>query len=92
MKKNQLMMLWKNRDLRSRLFVVMGIFVVYSLLTHVPAPVPNVQKLQLFLTSFFSQSPILGFANLFTGGALANFSIIAMGIGPYITASIVVQL
>lgn len=92
MKRSQLRMLWKNRDLRSRLFVVMGIFVVYSLLTHVPAPVPNVQKLQIFLNSFFNQSPILGFANLFTGGALSRFSIIAMGIGPYITASIVVQL
>lgn len=92
MKTGQLKIFWKNRDLRSRLFVVMGILVVYSLLTHVPAPVPNVQKLQSFLLSFFNSSPVLGFTNLFTGGALGRFSIIAMGIGPYITASIIVQL
>lgn len=84
--------LWKNKELRTRLLVVLGILVGYSILTHVPAPVPDTAKLQTFLLSFFARSPILGFANLFTGGALGNFSIIAMGIGPYITASIVVQL
>jgi len=92
MKKDSLKLFWRNRDLRNRLFVVLGILVVYSLMTHVPAPVPDVKRLQTFLLSVFSQSPVLGFANLFTGGALANFSIIAMGIGPYITASIIVQL
>lgn len=92
MKKDALKMFWKNRELRARLFVVLGILVVYSLLTHVPAPVPDIERLQTFLLSAFNQTPILGFANLFTGGALANFSIIAMGIGPYITASIIVQL
>ncbi len=85
-------LLWRNKELRKRLFVVMGILVGYSILTHVPAPVPDTAKLLAFLLSFFARSPILGFANLFTGGALGNFSIIAMGIGPYITASIVVQL
>lgn len=92
MKKDTLKLFWRNRDLRNRLFVVLGILVVYSLMTHVPAPVPDAKRLQTFLLSVFSQSPVLGFANLFTGGALANFSIIAMGIGPYITASIIVQL
>lgn len=92
MKADKLKIFWRNRDLRSRTLVVLGIFLVYSLLTHVPAPVPNVQRLQSFLVSFFNSSPVLGFTNLFTGGALGRFSIIAMGIGPYITASIIVQL
>lgn len=92
MKLDKLKLLWRSKDLRKRLFVVLAILLVYSFLTNIPAPVPDIQKLQAFLLSFFNQSPILGFANLFTGGALAHFSIIAMGIGPYITASIVVQL
>ncbi|MEI7818885.1 MAG: preprotein translocase subunit SecY [bacterium] len=92
MNRSNISLLWKNKDLRKRLIVIAGILIVYSLLTHVPAPVPDTKKLQAFLLSFFSRTPILGFANLFTGGALANFSVIAMGIGPYITASIVVQL
>ncbi|MBP9827147.1 preprotein translocase subunit SecY [Candidatus Saccharibacteria bacterium] len=90
--REKLTTLWKTPDLRSRLFVVLGILLAYSLLSHIPAPVPDIKRLQTFLLSFFNQTPVLGFANLFTGGALANFSIIAMGIGPYITASIVVQL
>lgn len=92
MNRKNLPLIWKNRELRKRLFVVLGILVVYSLLTHVPAPVANPKELQTFLVSLFGRTPLLGLANLFTGGALANFSIISMGIGPYITASIVVQL
>jgi len=92
MNRSNISLLWKDKALRKRIFVIAGILIVYSLLTHVPAPVPDSKSLQAFLLSFFSRTPILGFANLFTGGALANFSIIAMGIGPYITASIIVQL
>lgn len=92
MNRKSLPLIWKNRELRKRLFVVLGILVVYSLLTHVPAPVANPKELQTFLVTLFGRTPLLGLANLFTGGALANFSIISMGIGPYITASIVVQL
>lgn len=92
MNRSNINQLWKNKDLRKRIFVIAGILIVYSLLTHIPVPVPDSKRLQTFLLSFFSRTPILGFANLFTGGALSNFSIIAMGIGPYITASIVVQL
>lgn len=85
-------LVWKNRDLRKRLFVILIILATYSLLTHVPAPIANTKELQTYLVSFFSRTPLLGLANLFTGGALANFSIISLGIGPYITASIIVQL
>lgn len=92
MNRSNISQLWKNKELRKRLLVIAGILVIYSLLTHIPVPVPDSKRLQTFLLSFFSRTPILGFANLFTGGALSNFSIIAMGIGPYITASIVVQL
>ncbi len=84
--------LYKNKDLRKRLFVVIGILAAYSLLSHVPVPVPDTAKLQSFLIRLFQSNPLLGFANLFTGGALSSFSILLMGLGPYINASIIIQL
>lgn len=84
--------LYKNKDLRRRILVVLAIFAVYSLLSHVPVPVPDTAKLQSFLLRLFQSNPLLGFANLFTGGALSSFSILLMGLGPYINASIIIQL
>lgn len=84
--------MYKNKELRKRLFVVIGILAAYSLLSHVPVPVPDTAKLQSFLVRLFQSNPLLGFANLFTGGALSNFSILLMGLGPYINASIIIQL
>lgn len=84
--------LYKNKDLRKKLIVVLAILAVYSLLSHVPVPVPDTAKLQNFLLQLFASNPLLGFANLFTGGALSNFSILLMGLGPYINASIIIQL
>lgn len=83
---------YKNKDLRRRVGIILLVLLFYSLLTHVPVPVPQASKLQSFLLSLFSQNPLLGFANLFTGGAMTNFSIIMMGLGPYINASIIIQL
>lgn len=84
--------LYKNKDLRRRILIVFGILAVYSLLSHVPVPVPDTAKLQSFLLKLFQSNPLLGFANLFTGGALSSFSILLMGLGPYINASIIIQL
>ena len=83
---------YKNRDLRRRLLIVIGIITIYSLLTHVPVPVANTTSLQSFLLQLFNNTPILGFANIFSGGALASFSIVLMGLGPFINASIIMQL
>ncbi|MDQ5943571.1 MAG: Protein translocase subunit SecY [Patescibacteria group bacterium] len=84
--------MYKNKDLRKRLIIVLAILAIYSLLAHVPVPVPDTGKLQNFLLQLFQSNPLLGFANLFTGGALSNFSILLMGLGPYINASIIIQL
>ncbi len=83
---------YKNKDLRKRLLILVAVLIVYSFITHVPVPVPDTVKLQSFLLRLFQQSPLLGFANLFSGGAMTNFSIILMGLGPYINASIIIQL
>ena len=84
--------MYKNKDLRNRLLIVIGILAIYSLLSHIPVPVPDTAKLQSFLLRLFQSNPLLGFANLFTGGALSSFSILLMGLGPYINASIIIQL
>jgi preprotein translocase subunit SecY len=83
---------WRSSDLRKRILVVLGLLVLFRILAHVPVPVPNNIALAAFLRRIFSGSQLLGFANLFSGGALANFSIIMMGVGPYINASIIIQL
>lgn len=79
-------------ELRKRIAVVIGLLIVYRFLSYIPVPVPDNAELTAFLTRLFNSSQLLGFANLFTGGALANFSITLMSVGPFINASIIIQL
>jgi preprotein translocase subunit SecY len=89
---NHLLKAYKSPSLRRRLLVVLGLIVLFRILAHIPVPVPNNIALARFLRTLFDQSKLLGFADLFSGGALSNFSIIMMGVGPYINASIIMQL
>ena len=75
-------------DLRRKLLITLGILVIYRLLAHIPVPGVNTQALQ----TIFSSNQLLGLLNLLSGGALQNFSVMAMGVYPYITASIIIQL
>ncbi len=83
---------YRSKDLRRRVLVVLGLLVLFRFLAHVPVPVPDNAALANFLKTVFNSNKILGFADLFSGGALTNFSIIMMGVGPYINASIIIQL
>ena len=83
---------WKTPDLRRRVLVVLGLIVIFRFLAHVPVPVPDNAALSNFLTTIFNSNKLLGVADLFSGGALTNFSIVMMGVGPYINASIITQL
>jgi preprotein translocase subunit SecY len=83
---------YRSADLRRRVLVVFGLLVIFRFLAHVPVPVPDNAALSNFLRTVFQSNKILGFADVFSGGALANFSIIMMGVGPYINASIIIQL
>jgi len=75
-------------DLRRKIIFTLGILVVYRLAAHVP--VPNVDRVAL--RQFFEANQLLGLLDMFSGGAMSNFSVVAMGVYPYITASIVMQL
>ena len=75
------------KDIRQRLLYTLMILVVFRIGTHITVPGVNASAIETFANSGF-----FGILNTFSGGALSNFSIFSMGVSPYITASIVVQL
>ena len=79
---------FKLPDLRRRILITLLILVIYRLAAHVP--VPNVDPVAL--RQVFEANQLLGLLDMFSGGAMSSFSIIALGVYPYITASIVMQL
>jgi len=80
--------IWKARDLRNNILFVMGMLVIFRLAAHIPVPGVNAAALE----SLFASNQILGMLNLFSGGGLETFSIVMMGVAPYITSSIIFQL
>ncbi|HZZ98519.1 MAG TPA: preprotein translocase subunit SecY [Candidatus Saccharimonadia bacterium] len=80
--------IWSSKELRKKLLFTALIFLVFRLLGHIPVPAVDVIRLK----ALFAQSQLLGMIDIFSGGTLANFSILAIGINPYITASIILQL
>jgi preprotein translocase subunit SecY len=79
---------FKIPELRKKLLFTFFIFVVFRFAAHVPVPGVDLAALK----QLFAQNQFLGLLDIFSGGTLANFSIIAMGLGPYINASIMLQL
>lgn len=75
-------------DLRAKILFTLAMLVVFRFVAHVPVPGVDVQA----LAQAFQQNAILGFLDLFSGGALSNLSVAALGVYPYITASIVMQI
>lgn len=81
--------------MRKRIIAVLGIMLIFRILAHIPVPLANPETLHQVLQNLFSSnnSPqLLSFINVLSGGALANFSIMIAGLGPYINASIIMQL
>lgn len=86
-----------HQDMRKRIFVVLGILLVFRILAHIPVPLSDPETLKQVLENLFTNaqggsSQLLNFINVLSGGALANFSIMIAGLGPYINASIIMQL
>ncbi len=80
--------LFSHRQLRRKLLFTAFIFFVFRLLAHVPVPGVDISQLR----QLFAGNQFLSLLNVFSGGTLSNFSVMAVGINPYITASIVFQL
>ncbi|PIR95041.1 preprotein translocase subunit SecY, partial [Candidatus Falkowbacteria bacterium CG10_big_fil_rev_8_21_14_0_10_37_6] len=80
--------IWKTKDLRNSVLFVLAMLAIFRLAAHIP--IPGVDPLAL--KEFFASNQILGLLNLFSGGGMENFSIVMMGVAPYITSSIIFQL
>lgn len=84
----------KSSDMRNRLLAVLGMLLIFRVLAHIPVPLSDPGTLKQVLTNLFNSdtSQLLNFVNILSGGALENFSIVLVGLGPYINASIIMQL
>jgi len=80
--------IWKTPDLRNNILFVLLALAIFRLFAHVPIPGVDVGALR----SFFASNQFFGLLNIFSGGGLQNFSVVMLGVGPYITASIIIQL
>ena len=84
----KLKIIWQDRGLRNRILIVLGLLVAFRLLATIP--VPGVDQARL--SSFLSNNQFFGILNIFSGGGLNTLSIVMLAVGPYITASIIMQL
>ncbi len=84
----KIIQIFKVPELRNKILFVLGVFVVFRLFASVPIPGVDLIKLRAFQES----NQLLGLMNIFTGGAMSNFSVAMLGLGPYITALIIMQL
>ncbi len=85
---SQLRQFLTNKDLKNKALYTIALLVLVRILAHIPLPGVDLTALR----EFFSQNQLFGLLNMFSGGTMQNFSIILMGVAPYITASIVMQL
>ena len=74
--------------MRGSIFFVLGLLIIFRLAAHLPLPNVDVEALR----QFFQRNELFGLLNIFSGGAMENFSVVALGVGPYITSSIIIQL
>jgi len=84
----KVLQVFKIKDLRSKVFFVLALLVVFRIAAAIP--VPGVDPLRL--KAFFESNQFFGLLNVFSGGALSSMSIVMLGVGPYITALIIMQL
>lgn len=80
--------IWRDKEIRTSILFVLGLLAIFRLAAHIPIPGVDPSALR----QFFASNEILGLLNLFSGGGMENFSIVMMGVGPYITSSIIFQL
>lgn len=79
---------FKIKDLRNKILFILGAFAVFRIMANIPIPGVDVESLKVL----FEEFEVLGLMNIFTGGALEKLSIVMLGVGPYITATIILQL
>jgi len=81
-----------SRDMRNRVLAVLGLIIAYRFLAHVPVPMAEPTQLKDAMEQVITQNSFGGFLNLLSGGALTSISIMLVGLSPYITSSVIMQM
>jgi preprotein translocase subunit SecY len=84
--------LWRSEDIRRKLLITLAILMIFRIAANIPAPGVDREALAAFFQAQGGSGGFLGFLNLLSGGTIANFSLLSMGVYPYITAQIILQL
>ena len=92
MKRSAWRYLWSAQDIRRKLLITLGLLALYRLAAHVPVPGADRQAIANILSSGGAAGTLVGLLDLLSGGTVSNFSVLAMGVYPYITAQIILQL
>ena len=85
---NKFILIFKIKELRNKIIFVLALLVVFRIVANIPVPGVDAERLR----AFFQSNQLFGLINVFTGGAMSHFSIAMLGLGPYITATIILQL
>lgn len=85
---NTLIRIWKTKEVRNSIFFVVMMLILFRVAAHIPVPGIDASALK----DLFAGNQFFGLLNIFSGGTLENFSVVAMGVAPYITSSIIFQL
>lgn len=85
-------LMWNERDIRNRVLISLALLAIYRLAAHVPAPGVDHAALAALTSNSNAGGNFLGFLDLLSGGTISNFSLLSMGVYPYITAQIIIQL
>jgi len=84
--------LWRSEDIRRKLLITLGILMLFRIAANIPVPGVDHDALAAFFQAQGGTGGFLGFLNLLSGGTISNFSLLSMGVYPYITAQIILQL
>ena len=85
---NKIALIWKTKDLRNKVLIMVVLLLLTRVLAHIPIPALSIGNLRALI----NQNQFFNLLDIFSGGGLSTFSIAMLGVGPYITASIVIQL
>ena len=88
----RLRFLWISPDIRNRLLISLGLLAIYRLAAHVPVPDVNRQAIAQMFSQAGGGQTLFGLLDLLSGGTVSTFSVLAMGVYPYITGQIILQI
>ncbi len=92
MKRSAWRYLWTAQDIRKKLLITIFLMALYRLAAHVPVPGANIQVMKNIIAGGGAAGTLTGLLDMFSGGTVSKFSLLAMGVYPYITAQIILQL